>query len=319
MMKMGKGKDPAMNGKIGFLMTIGLSAAALLLLFGCDETNYYGDTQITDAQAIEELFLDDLDLEEPDVWQDGSGELRDGGTRALDDNIDPIAWWRIGHRSHTDITIDFEDDDHAVIVRTRSFDGTFRLLTELSDDEMVSLDKPMYNDLERRAYAVRIDDSPYPRRNWRIVEITPEVMTSVDPTPNSVEILRATAVRSNGRVIFDITNPLNTYFDRDDLPEVDAGEAVTVYVEVEGNLPAPVSTLRPHIYRGVHMPRLPLHDDGVAPDEVEGDGVYSGSYQIGYRLGVHQVGLDIIDHETIYDDEFPYDATGWGIPYRVVS
>lgn len=319
-MKIHKGKDLAMSAKISFLMKFGLSLAVVLLLFGCEESTLNSnESQITDAQALEELFLDDSDLEEPDVWQDGSEGIRDEGVQSLDEEIDPIAWWRIGHRSHTDVVVQFEDDDHAVITRTRSFDGSFRLLTELSDESMETIDKPMYNELVRKAYAVRVDDTPYPRRNWQIVEVTPEVMSSVDPNPHTVQILNMTAVRGDGSVIADISDPLNTYFDRENLPAVAAGEPVTVYVEVEGNIPAPIGMLRPNIYRGGRLPRLSLHDDGVAPDEIEGDGVYSGSYQVGYRLGLHQVGLDFIDDQTINDDEAPYDASGWGIPYRVVS
>ena len=63
--------------------------------------------------------------------------------------------------------------------------GDFRLRTELSDDKMEPIDKPMYNRLIRKAHAVRIDDSPYPRRNWRIEEITPEVLESAAPNPST--------------------------------------------------------------------------------------------------------------------------------------
>lgn len=312
-----------MSGKVSFLMKLALSSALALFLFGCemDEHGYYGDdytTGITDEEALQEIFLADSDLEEPDIWQDGSDGINAAELRAMDEEIEPLAWWRIGRRDREHVRVEFIDRDHAVLTRVRSFDGVFRLLNELTEDELETIDKPMYNDLVRRARAVRIDDSPYPRRNWRIEAITSEIMESVEPNPNSVHILNVTAVHEDGRVIVDLDDPLGTFFNRRNLPFVYQGEEITVYVEVEGNLPAPIGMLRPHIYRGGRLPRLPLHDDGIRPDMTAGDGIYSGSYLAGRREGLHHIGLDFIDDQTIYDDEAAYDASGWAVPYQVV-
>ena len=317
-------KGPAMSAKISFLAKLAMSASLALLLFGCEEDRhgYYGDdytTGITDEEALQDIFLADADVEDPDVWQDGSEGISAAELRSLDEEIEPLAWWRIGHRERQNVTVEFIDDDHAILTRVRSFDGSFRLLTELTDDEMETIDKPMYNDLVRRARAVRVDDSPYPRRNWRIEAISAETMESVDPNPNTVHILNVTAIHASGDVIVDMDDPLGTYFDRESLPFVRQGEEVVVFVEVEGNIPAPIGMLRPNVYRGGRLPRLPLHDDGVAPDATEGDGIYSGSYVAAQRRGLHHIGLDFIDDQTIYDDEAAYDASGWAIPYRVIA
>ncbi|MCB9358112.1 MAG: hypothetical protein H6508_01245 [Calditrichaeota bacterium] len=310
-----------MSAKVKLLSKIAMSAAILLFLFGCDESSFYDDgTYASDEDALTALFLDDADVEAPDVWQDGSEGIGSSADelRQLDDPIEPLAWWRIGHRAGTTVTVEFDDEDHATLTRVRRFNGDFRLLTEVSEESMETLDKPMYNELVRRAYAIRIGDSPYPRRNWRIVEITPEVMRSVDPNPNTVELLNVTVVDAQNRVILDITDPLETYFDREDLPRVAVGEQVTVYVETEGAFPGPIGMLRPNVYANGRMPRLQLRDDGVEPDMIAEDGIYSGTYVIGPRVGLHHVGLDFIDYGTIYDDEAPYNSTGWGIPYAVV-
>ncbi|MBK6767318.1 MAG: hypothetical protein IPG71_13790 [bacterium] len=283
-------------------MKLALSFALALLLFGCeDEANYHDDydSNMTDTEALEELFLEDLDLEEPDVWQDGTEGINAAELRALDEPIEPLAWWRIGHRAGTRVTVEFRDDDHATITRVRRFDGNFRLLVELSDDEMETIDKPMYNNLVRKAHAVRIADSPYPRRNWRIVEITPEVMRSVDPNPNTVQIQNMQVVGANGELVIDMDDPLSSYMGRDELPEIYAGEEVTVYVTVEGPLPAPVGMLRPHVYRNDRLPRLPLKDDGVLPDELAGDGVFgelpcrSARWRASCRRGLHRLQHDL--------------------------
>ena len=301
------------------LAKIGLAALVALGLFGCDETYTDDDySSLSDAEALEELFLDDADVEGPDVWRDDADGLNAAELRALDDPIEPLGWWRVGSRERTSVVVDFIDDDHAVITRTRSFNGDFRLLTELSENEMETIDKPMYNILERQARAVRIADTPYPRRNWRIVAVTPEVMQSAAPNPNTVELLSVQAVGADGTLLADITDPLDTFFERGDLPQVFAGEEITIFVEVAGAIPGPIGVLRPHVYGRGRMPRLPINDDGLAPDEIAGDGVYTGSYRAGQRLGLHHVGVDFIDHETIYDDTAPYNATGWGFPYAVI-
>ncbi|NUO19255.1 hypothetical protein HUU59_07420 [bacterium] len=312
-----------MSGKISLLTKLAMSASLALFFFGCEmDQHYYHDdysTDITDEEALQELFLSDYDVEDPEVWQDGSEGINAAELRGLDEEIEPLGWWRIGHRERERVSVEFIDRNHAVLTRVRSFDGSFRLLTELTDDEMETIDKPMFNDLVRKARAVRIDNSPYPRRNWRIEAITPETMESVEPNPNSVGILSMVAVDGRGDIIVELDNPLRTFFDRESLPYVYQGETVTVYVEVEGNLPAPIGMLRPNVYRGGRLPRLPLKDDGIAPDDVAGDGIYSGSYVAAQRRGVHHIGLDFIDDQTIYDDEAPYDASGWSIPYRVIA
>jgi len=298
---------------------IGMSALLALFLFGCEETvTYDDDAYITDEEALTELFLEDTDIESPEVWADDSDGINAAELRALDEPIDPLAWWRLGGRERSEVTVEFRDNDHAVITRVRTFNGDFRLLTDLTDSTMETIDKPMYNELVRKARAVRIDDTPYPRRNWRIVAVTPEVMVSAYPNPNTVELLNVQAYGEDGTLLADISDPLDEFFNRENLPHIYAGEEITVYVEVGGAIPGPIGMLRPHVYRGGRLPRLPMNDEGRAPDEVAGDGIYTGSYLAGNRLGLHHVGLDFIDHETIYDDEAPYNATGWSLPYAVI-
>ncbi len=123
-----------MCARIDVIAKFGLSAALALLLFGCeegwqDEQSY--DSGMTDEQALEELFLEDIDVESPDIWEDGSEGMSAAQLRGLDEEIDPLGWWRIGHREREHVDVYFVDDDHAVITRVSSFDGDFRLLTEV--------------------------------------------------------------------------------------------------------------------------------------------------------------------------------------------
>ncbi|MCC6476812.1 hypothetical protein IT157_07110 [bacterium] len=300
-----------MSGKISFIIAAGVT----LFAWGCDNDKSSSDSeaQISDEQALQEMFLEDTDLEAPDVWQEDED---DGG--GLDEAIDPLGWWRVGLRSNTRVTVVFEGDSVAWITRVRTLNGDFRLLMEVTDTSRVTIDKSMHNELVRRARAVRIGDGDRPRENWRIVAVTPEVMRSVDPDPLTHTIENVQVVASDGSVIADISDPLHTWLNRETLPRVEAGTELTMFVTMAAGESPVVGVLHPRVHREGRHPRVRLHDDGVAPDVLAGDGIFSASFYAGDRLGPHFAGVDMIDYDTIFDSEGPYDAIGWGVPYGVV-
>jgi hypothetical protein len=216
--------------------------------------------------------------------------------------------------------VEIQGDTLATITRICAFDGVFRLVTDTTGGVRTVINKRMHNVIVRKAQAVRVARTHRPRMNWRIMGVTPDVLRSAEPNPNTVWPVSVGfyhTVNGATELIAEVSDPRNTYFSRDNLPAVAVGEELIVRVQanVAGSL---VGVLHPYAFDLTGRPRLYLHDDGLAPDETASDGVWSGSYVVRARGGVFMTGVDLLDWETVHDTEGPYDATGWAIPYRVL-
>ena len=301
------------------LIAVGLGVLALALIWGCsdestDDSEY--SAAETDRDALVALVGGDSDVDDVDAWS-----AEDAGGGSTDELISPINWARIGHRGDATFEVEIAGDTAATITRTRHWDGTFRLITDTTGGERTRLDKPMYNVCVRKTHAIRVARTRYARLNWRITEITPETLASAAPNPHTVTPLRlqVTAAGENGPVtLLDLSDPLSTYLNRESVVTVGAGQELTIYATANTSDPA-YAVIHPFVYRGGRLHRAPLHDDGIAPDILAGDGVYSGLFAAPQRAGLYHAAVDLLDWETMFDSEGAYDAGGWSIPYRVVS
>ncbi|MBU0691332.1 hypothetical protein KKC97_08430 [bacterium] len=295
-----------------------LLAAGLIFVFGCDSNTSTTDdpeTLMTDQEALQALFLEDVDLEAPEVW----GDEDPSGGGSLDEPITPLHWARLGHRTNTRVHVEIEGDSVATITRVHHFHGMFRIVTAVTDSGREYIDKEMHNEVIRKARAIRIRNTPRPRLNWRIVAVTPDVLNSIEPNPHTIYPESVEIYRNAGEtmeLLTSIDEPLHTWFRRHELPAVLPDEELVVFVNA--NREGAFGVLHPRVFRDGHGGRLPLHDDGEYPDAVAGDGILSGNFIVGPRPGVFLTGIDLIDFMTLHDSEAPYDAGGWGIPYRVV-
>jgi hypothetical protein len=292
--------------------------AVAILWVGCSKEDDDQEAQITDQQALTDMMTGDQDIEGLDAWSnddDGSG----GGT--FDDPMTPLRWARHGTRHLVSVQVEIQGDTLATITRTHSFDGFIRVVTDTSDTAHIYIDKPMSNTLVRKAHAVRVDRTRFPRRNWRISEVTPEVLASSAPNPHTIwpiEVRIYVTTLFEPILIAQVTDPLNTCFARDNLPAIAAQSQVIVRVTANRDSSA-LAFMHPRVYQRVAHSRLELRDDGVYPDETAGDGIFAASFNVGDRLAIHAVGLDLLDRGTLYDSALPYDAGGWALPYRVIS
>ena len=142
----------------------------------------------------------------------------------------------------------------------------------VDSNNRIVYNKPMFNTVVRKAHAIRIGHDPNPRLNWRITEITPEVLSSVAPNPHTVwpvrvEIYAQTPERPV--LIADITDPLNTWFRRDNLPAI-RPETALVFNLTSNVADSVVGVLHPRAFRNGPHPRFRLHDDGNPPDGISG-------------------------------------------------
>ncbi len=291
-----------------------MAAMALLFVAGCDkETDEDTSVAVTDEQALAQLMTEDQEIEGLDAW---SGE-DSGEAGSLDDPINPIGWGRIARRHVESVVVRIQGDTLATITRTVRLGGQLRIVTDTSGGLRTFIDKPMVNTLVRKAHAMRVGHGPRPRLNWRIFEITPDVLTSADPNPHTIDIRRLEVFSGETRIA-DITDPLNTYFTRASLPVVRPDAEIVVWATVD-TADVVHGVMHPRVFAARPHPRLALHDDGLYPDVAADDGIYSGAYTTRARDGVFLAAVDFLAHATLYDSEAAYDAAGWACPYRVAS
>jgi hypothetical protein len=304
-----------------YLILLLLTMGVALFAVGCGKEDEDDGSAVTDEQALEQMVLNDSELEDVNSYSGDADDSLDGGGGKLDEAIIPIFWGRIGHLRRQQILVEFQGDTLATITRTNTFNGVFRVVA-LGDSGggWVTYNKPMYNTSVRKIHAVRIDRTPYPARNWRITEVTPEVLSSADSIAHTIWPIRVDVFRETDEgpvLVTSVTDPLNTWLNRESLPTMDTQSDLTFYVTAN-DTSAAIGVLHPRVFRVRPHPRLSLRDDGNLPDLTEGDGIYSGQYTVGTVPGVFFSAFDLIDYETIYDSALPYNAGAWSIPYRVV-
>jgi len=135
------------------------------------------------------------------------------------------------------------------------------------------------------------------RRGWRLAALSSAEVVSDPVTKDivSVEIISHSVNQT-------ITDPLAQVRVRE-LPTFQPGEEVTLRVH----------TTDPTDYVFLHS--------GPFKDEFHpvGDGVFEGTWTVGERRGARLVAVDVIDKETLFDDEAPYDSAAWVLHYRVAG
>ena len=50
-----------------------------------------------------------------------------------------------------------------------------------------------------------------------------------------------------------------------------------------------------------------------------GDNTYSGRFTVPDERGVRHFGVNALAHDTLWDDETPYNSLAWIFPYTVVG
>jgi hypothetical protein len=178
--------------------------------------------------------------------------------------------------------------------------GIFHLYYD--DPENIYLASVLHKRLEahaeHRATFVRwLRPDRDPHRGWRLTEVSGTEVVSVPTTKDivSVEIISPSVHRM-------ITDPLALVPLRE-LPTFQPGESVTLRVKT--------TDATDFVF---------LHT-GLLKDEFQpiGEGIYEGTWTVGERRGYRRVAVDVIDHETLFDDEAPYDSAAWVFQYRVAG
>lgn len=291
------------------LLMIGLAGLALA---GCnfeeDTTGPAANDQAqTDEQAINTLMADeDGYFSAGEVMtEDPVGVGRtEGKESASGAPIESFYFVRriLSREIHREIHIEIPPDGPAVATVSTIEDlrGIFRLFYD--DPERVYLpgviDKRLHATSRHRAVFVRRRELTENRhRGWHLIKVSGAEIVS-EPTTKDILSLEITSHSVNQI----ITNPLELVPIRE-LPTFQPGEEVALRV----------TTSDPTDYVFLHT------SHGKDEFRPTGDGVFEGTWTVGERRGHRRVAVDVIDRETLFDDEAPYDSVIWVLHYRVAG
>ncbi|MBC7187184.1 MAG: hypothetical protein H5U38_09140 [Calditrichaeota bacterium] len=282
-----------------------------------------------DEAAIRAIVLADVDVFHEMGLDDGGAqppEYEAGGLGKSSDYIEPVRYGRRGKFTLESVDIQFfgvpgEPDTLAVATITKTFTGTFVVVAKDTDsttpEAFKVYEKPVRSTVIRKAKLQRVGYSENARRNWRIVEVSMSEGISEQATV-SIPSMTIAAPRQEPIVVSD---PLDFWLKRrDGLPCFAPGDTIKLYVAVTNSNhypPAPGTTVLVHfgVDRWLQRARRPLNDEGIYPDLVAGDGVFSGCWVAKHEQGLRHMVIDAIDHGTIYDDVAPYNSVCWGLVY----
>jgi hypothetical protein len=289
---------------VRFLTLLGLAG---LIAAGC------GDDSTSPGAGAE----DQLDQQAIGQLMTGATDYFDGGQALSDDRVmventtgkltpqgAPIESFYFireitGRDVHREILIDREGERPIATVSSEiDLTGVFHLFYD--DPENVYLpgvlDKPLAAVARHGARFVRRLDAER-HRGWRLVAVSGSEILS-EPTTKDIVSLE---IISNS-VNLTIDDPL-VLVRLPDLPTFQPGEEVTLRV----------TTTDADDYVFLHT--------GFLKSEFRplGNGVFEGTWRVGERQGRRHVGVDVIDADTLFDDQAPYDSAMWVLHYRVAG
>ncbi len=274
----------------------------------------------SDDEAIRQLVEENMDYITSAGLDDNGAQpmsyVQGDGLGKLTADITPIKFGRKGRFVRESIVIEYTDD-LAIATIEFSFDGNFFVVAEdLTNPEAYGTlyKKEMKNSVTRRAIFKRVANTDRPKKNWRMKRVSGSLTVSPDTQLQFKEIIIKTTDQD-----YSFTDPLAFVHDLELIPRFVPGETVQVFVQVTSLYGAKPDTvvLRYRNNQGMIRARKSFRDDGQAPDQTAGDGIYSGEWQVGQRRGIFHAFADAFDEGTINDSTAPYNALVWGFTYFV--
>ena len=185
----------------------------------------------------------------------------------------------------------------ATVATIENLEGIFHLFYDDPDNVYLPgvIDKPLAARAEHNALFVQRGRPHQRHRGWKLAEISGVKIQSIPVTKGilSLEIISQS-------VNMVITDPLEL-LPLPDLPTFRPGEEVTLRVITSDETD----------YVFLHTAFL---KDEFRP---VGGGVFEGTWSVGERRGPRRVAVDVLDRETLFDDEAPSDSAIWVLHYRV--
>jgi hypothetical protein len=291
-----------MNIARRWTLAIPLSA---LLGIGCGSNDPMAPaTTDTEARqtATEELSR------HPELVEDGLYDIQtQAQTQVGASAIDPLFFWRDIRRVARTFDVAFADTDStgqpatAIITVHKRFAGNFNIVVgdgspEGSPTDAHVIHKPLRDHWVRRVLLKRVAKiDGHERRPWRVAAVSGVEVTSRDAQTR----LQSVRIQS-GDLDTTITHPL-AFWRLRRLVHLDPEASVTLTVTTQAADDVVI------LYaRGM---RSRFHNNG--------DGTHTITWNTGVLDGLRHFGVNALSHDTLFDDEAPYDSQTWILPYVV--
>lgn len=251
----------------------------------------------TDEDAIMDYIAADT------VWFNPNTTVDSTSSSADQDTV--VIWWR-GAQTHDDPDIEIQiTGDSAWVSFSRGNFGHFYSLARIDTAPWVLWDKDLAETAEIRATFLRVGTEDDEYRGWELNTLS--LAYGESNTVNTVQIDSLHITTLTASVDLLIVDPLNTYFDIDDLLTFQSGEEVTLtlYTNVEDGH----AFLHTFIVAFPFYVRLPFINLG--------EGVYQGTWPAQLIAIPRWAIFDLMPHSTIYTPDQPYDFCGWLLPYMI--
>lgn len=300
-----------------------LLLAVLSFFVACQDDSSIQNEPDTDKAALESISDEDSVLSSFESSFDESGDLDYLGKTNTE-----IFPFKVTHHmmlTSKNLNITFAGDT-AYGVLTKTFDGILFIKASF-DSNAVQADtvikKTFSTTITRNIVFIKVNNTPYPKRNWRIAAISlPEGGTQ---SPN-IDIKKLTAFLPNGDTLV-INSPNDYYLVRqwghwwrwNHIPVVFLNQEVTLRLELtSAYADTDFVTLTFGSNRnGYHRIKKRFELVSSTPNGGLFDKVYEQTYKPQHAIGFHHAIVNAMPQQVILDDATPVELESWGIPYYI--
>ena len=324
---------------IRFMPAFLLLIVLAVYIAGCDK-NPNEPTEMTDNEYVQYVVSSGYDNDvtnEDNLMTQEYTDLNDGGPLSDNEgglNLTPVdslyKWGRRITGVNRNFNITNEGDTIKRVAVTTTFTGNFIILGYVNGI-LDTILKPYTEVLTRNSVFKRINTTPYPRKNWRLYQVSPVDGQTTQPQVGSsqVQITKIEFYINNAATPqytlngpdFTSTYFTTKYFGGSGIPVIDRNDQVKVKIYTTSQL-APVDYVAFHWAKntfGFHRVPFTLESQsGSGPYER----VFSRTFNIygSHRIGAFNAYFSASTHESLYDDNVSKFASDLvGIPFKVTK
>ena len=315
-------KRPSLFSQFFSIIMLIITLSMLALFIGCKESAVEpeGTEPTTDKEAMLKLADEDSAVSsfEPNYNEEDAMSFL-GKTEA------EIYPFKVGHRVrlvNRNLSVNFVGDTAYGTV-TNTFEGTLIIAASYnsgatSPDTVIR--KPFTSVITKKIIYVKVANTPFPFRNWRIAAISLPEGGVLSP---NIDIQKLTAFLPNGDTL--VINSPNSYFlSRGfgwwrQLPIIAKNQSVTIRLEVYSAFADTdfVTLTYGADKKGFNRAKRKFVMISSNPSGNGFARVYEQTYNAHQFVGHYHAIINALPKQVIFDDATPVESETWGVPYFV--